>query len=90
MPGGQDSTQAFEQHSLQLILNFKDLSHEARDPKRFDAFRHPYQVLDDFRTSYVITFVPGSVPHPGWHPLKVDVPGKKYTIRARAGYDGGS
>lgn len=48
------------------------------------------QILSDFRQSYVLTFTPSGVDRSGWHALHVDVPSGKYTVHARAGYDGGA
>jgi VWFA-related protein len=52
-----------------------------------NAFR---LVLDEFRTSYVLRFIPEGVKREGWHELDVQVtkPGA-VTIRARKGYFGG-
>jgi len=48
------------------------------------------QILEDFRTSYVLRYTPKGVEPAGWHELDVKVtkPGS-YTIRARKGYEGG-
>jgi len=49
------------------------------------------KALDEFRQSYVLHYTPRGVERPGWHELAVSVAGnKKYTIRAKKGYDGGS
>lgn len=50
------------------------------------AFR---RVLEDFRASYVIEYVPSGVAPGGWHDVSVAVvkPGK-YDVRARKGYEG--
>ena len=47
------------------------------------------QILDDFRTSYLIRYSPAGVREGGWHELSVKVtrPGS-YTVRARKGYEG--
>jgi VWFA-related protein len=49
------------------------------------------RVLDDFRASYVLQYVPQGVAPAGWHEVSVRVtkPGK-YDVRARKGYNGGS
>ena len=47
------------------------------------------RVLDDFRSSYVLTFAPTGVARPGWHDLTVRVTNTKFSVRARKGYDGG-
>jgi VWFA-related protein len=45
------------------------------------------RALDDFRSSYVLHFVPHGVEHNGFHVLDVKVKGKsKVAIRARRGY----
>jgi VWFA-related protein len=50
-----------------------------------DAFR---RVLDEFRASYVLHFVPAGVERGGFHALTVRVKGRDdLTIRARRGYD---
>lgn len=45
------------------------------------------QVLDDYRSGYVLEYVPTGVPAEGWHEITVTVtkPGK-YDVRARKGY----
>ena len=50
------------------------------------AFRH---VLEDFRATYVIEYVPAGVAPDGWHEVTVAVskPGK-FDVRARRGYQG--
>jgi VWFA-related protein len=48
------------------------------------------KALDEFRQSYVLHYTPQGVDRGGWHELAVNVKGtKKYTIRAKRGYDGG-
>ena len=44
------------------------------------------RALDEFRTSYLLTFTPTGVTRVGWHPVVVTVAGRNYTIRARQGY----
>ncbi len=46
--------------------------------------------LEEFRTSYVLRFRPAGVPAGGWHDLTVKIRGGRYTVRARAGYFGGT
>jgi VWFA-related protein len=47
------------------------------------------QVLDDFRTTYVLRYTPQGVTRAGWHELKVTVPKHtNYEVRARKGYEG--
>jgi len=50
-----------------------------------DAFK---QAIGDFRTSYVLRYVPVGVAHGGWHDLDVKVVSGKYEVRARKGYGG--
>jgi hypothetical protein len=46
-------------------------------------------MLEDFRASYVLQYVPRNVPPDGWHDITVSVKGHgKYDIRARKGYMG--
>ena len=48
-------------------------------------------MLDDFRASYVLQYVPRGVPPEGWHEVTVAVKKHpKYEIRARKGYKGRS
>jgi VWFA-related protein len=47
------------------------------------------KLLEDFRTGYVLTYIPAGVPRPGWHELHVQTKQPSYVIRARDGYDGG-
>lgn len=46
------------------------------------------RVLEDFRTSYVLTFTPQGVKAEGWHDITVRVKSGRYTVRARKGYVG--
>jgi VWFA-related protein len=49
-------------------------------------FKH---VIDDFRASYVLQYVPRGVSAPGWHDVSVSLKKKgKFDIRARKGYAG--
>jgi hypothetical protein len=49
------------------------------------------EVVDEFRTRYVLQYVPTGVTAVGWHPVEVRIkrPGK-YEISSRRGYDRGS
>ncbi len=48
-------------------------------------------MLDDFRASYVLQYVPRGVAPEGWHEVLVAVKKHpKYEIRARNGYEGRS
>jgi hypothetical protein len=51
-----------------------------------ETFKQAYAT---FRTGYVLAYAPRGVTSAGWHTLAVRVKGHEYTIRARAGYDGG-
>lgn len=46
------------------------------------------EIIEAFRSSYVLRFTPKTTPAPGWHEIKVRVtkPGS-HTIRARQGYE---
>ena len=47
------------------------------------------QAFEDFRQSYILRYTPAGVARPGWHDIKVGVPGQgRLTIRARRGYFG--
>jgi VWFA-related protein len=44
--------------------------------------------IEEFRTSYVLRYVPEGVSPGGWHEISVTVRGGPYEIRARKGYGG--
>jgi hypothetical protein len=44
------------------------------------------EILDDFRSRYVLAYVPRGVPPDGWHPIRVSVKEMRATIHARRGY----
>lgn len=46
------------------------------------------QALEEFRTSYVLRYVPAGVKRDGWHEIVVTVKGGPYDVRARKGYGG--
>jgi hypothetical protein len=48
--------------------------------KAFDA------IFDDFRRSYLLHYMPRGVERTGWHRLRVEMPARGYTVRARPGY----
>jgi len=48
-----------------------------------DAFA---QALEEFRTSYVLRYMPDGALTPGWHEVNVAVPSGQYDVRARKGY----
>lgn len=45
-------------------------------------------ILDDFRSSYILNYVPTGVEPSGWHRLRVEMRSRGYTVRARPGYWG--
>jgi VWFA-related protein len=47
------------------------------------------RVIDEFRTKYLLQYTPSGVAREGWHEITVGVKGKKFTVRARKGYEGG-
>lgn len=51
-----------------------------------DAFK---EAIAQFRTSYVLRYVPKGVSPGGWHELTVRVKGGTYEVHARKGYNGG-
>ncbi len=46
------------------------------------------RAIEEFRTSYVLRYVPQGVSRDGWHDIVVTVKGGPYDIRARKGYGG--
>ena len=44
------------------------------------------QAVSDFRTSYVLRYVPAGVSREGWHDITVRVKKGTYEVRARKGY----
>ena len=40
----------------------------------------------DFRTRYLLSYVPAGVEPTGWHRLEVKVKGRDATVKARRGY----
>lgn len=46
------------------------------------------RAIEEFRTSYVLRYVPQGVGREGWHDISVTVKGGPYDIRARKGYGG--
>jgi len=47
------------------------------------------KLLADFRTGYLLTYIPTGVSRGGRHEIRVQSQNPAYTIRARDGYDGG-
>jgi hypothetical protein len=50
-----------------------------------DAFK---TAITEFRTSYVLRYLPAKVKSEGWHDIVVRVKGGPYEVRARKGYSG--
>jgi hypothetical protein len=46
--------------------------------------------LQNFRTSYVLRYMPTGVSRTGWHDVSVSVKSKNYAVRARRGYVAGA
>ena len=46
------------------------------------------RAIDEFRTSYVLRYLPTGVKASGWHDITVRVKGGPYEVRARKGYSG--
>jgi len=44
------------------------------------------RALEDFRRSYLLSYTPSGVSDTGWHEITVKVSNRRYTIRARKGY----
>jgi len=47
-------------------------------------------ILNEFRTRYLISYTPAGVARDGWHRLEVRVKGRRATVHARPGYLAGS
>ena len=47
-------------------------------------------ILNEFRTRYLISYTPAGVARDGWHRLEVRVRGRRATVHARPGYLAGS
>jgi hypothetical protein len=63
--------------------------HTARSVADHDAIVGFFDaILDDFRRSYIVHYVPEGVPRTGWHRLRVELQEKGLTVRARPGYWG--
>ena len=52
-------------------------------PRAFD------EILQEFRTRYLITYSPRGVDTPGWHTIDVKVKGRHADVKARRGYERG-
>ena len=54
------------------------------------ALKEPFShALSRFRTMYLLRYTPSGVARGGWHTLTVRIPGRRYEVRARPGYEGG-
>jgi hypothetical protein len=56
------------------------------DASMRDALR---TALEEFRTGYVLWYTPTGVTRDGWHSIEVRVKDRRFTVRARSGYDAG-
>jgi VWFA-related protein len=52
-------------------------------PKAFE------EILQEFRTRYLISYSPNGVDTPGWHTIDVKIKGRRANVRARRGYERG-
>ena len=71
----KDLTDATGGHTIE-IESSRDLAAQFR------------KILDDFRSRYILTFVPGGVAEGGFHRLEVRVKRSGLTVKARPGYIG--
>jgi hypothetical protein len=44
------------------------------------------QIVNEFRSRYLLTYTPRGVESSGWHPLEVRVKGRRVEVTARRGY----
>jgi VWFA-related protein len=49
-----------------------------------EAFEH---IVTDFRSRYLLSYVPKGVDAPGWHKIEVKVKGRRANVKARRGYE---
>jgi VWFA-related protein len=63
-----------------------EVRHEKLDAPVAALFK---RVIDDFKASYVLSYMPRGVEAAGWHNLAVTVKETRYAVRARRGYYGG-
>jgi VWFA-related protein len=64
---------------------------ETSDIEAGDQIRAQFEaILRDFRSRYVLTFVPTGVTEGGFHRLDVRVRGSRMSVKARPGYIGGA
>ena len=54
---------------------------------RSDRLRDTFlQIVNEFRTRYLLTYTPRGVDVGGWHPIEVKLKGRRGTVTARRGY----
>jgi len=59
-------------------------------PLRLDLVRVVSQALRDYRSIYILTYVPSNLQSQGWHEIKVEVPSRTgAVVRSRRGYYSG-
>jgi VWFA-related protein len=57
------------------------------DAERSDRLRETFaQIVTEFRSRYLLTYIPAGVEAGGWHPIDVKLKNKKGNITARRGY----
>lgn len=44
------------------------------------------QAVEQFRSRYLLRYIPGGVDSTGWHELRIEVPDHRYQVNARKGY----
>jgi len=49
-----------------------------------ETFEH---IVTDFRSRYLLSYVPKGVDTPGWHKIEVKVKGRRAAVKARRGYE---
>jgi VWFA-related protein len=55
--------------------------------RRSDRLRDTFvQIVNEFRSRYLLTYTPRGVDAGGWHPLEVKVKGRRVKVTARRGY----
>jgi len=60
-----------------------DLLHASSDDQLAPAFR---RIVAQFKTRYLLTFMPKGVPTEGWHPIQVSLKKTRGDVKARRGY----
>jgi len=73
-----------QQYLAQLAADTGGSVYVAADLERLrEAFE---QVVDEFRSRYLLTYTPQGVEAGGWHELEVRVRGRGRRVQARPGY----